>query len=188
MTETLKEVHESMQRKMNSAMDSLKKEFISVRTGRATPAMLDSIKVDYYGTPTQLSQVGTITTPEPQLLMINPWEKKLLKDIERAIQQANLGLNVSNDGNFIRAVVPPLTQDRRKELVKGVKKMGEESKVAIRNVRRDANDQVKKLEKDKKISQDDEKAALEQTQKVTDSFIKNIDELVSKKETELLTT
>ncbi len=184
---TIEEVMVVLQRKMDSAIDSLKKDFIGVRTGRATPAIFDPIKVDYYGTPTPISQVGTISTPEPQLLVINPWDKNMIKDIEREIQRANLGLSLSQDGNIIRAVLPPLTEERRKELVKSTKKMGEASKIAIRNVRREANESVKQLQKDKLVSQDDEKSSHEVIQKKTDSHIETITDLTNKKETELMT-
>lgn len=186
-TETVEEVIGTLDRKMDSAIDSLKKDFMGVRTGRATPAIFDPVKVDYYGTPTPLSQVGTISTPEPQLLVINPWDKNMLKEIEREIQRANLGLTLSQDGNIIRAVLPPLTEERRKDLVKITKKMGEDSKIAIRNVRREANDTVKKLQKDKRISQDEEKAAHDTIQKKTDAHIEMVTEITSKKETELMT-
>ncbi|MBF0277514.1 MAG: ribosome recycling factor [SAR324 cluster bacterium] len=186
-TETLDEVMETLDRKMDSAIESLKKDFIGVRTGRATPAIFDPIKVDYYGTPTPLAQVGTISTPEPQLLVINPWDKNMIKEIEREIQRANLGLSLSQDGNIIRAVLPPLTEERRKELVKSTKKMGEETKIAIRNVRREANESTKKLQKDKHISQDEEKAAHDIIQKKTDAHIETVNDLTGKKETELMT-
>ena len=134
--ETVADVREALKRKMDNAIESLKREFNTVRTGRATPAIFDPIKIDYYGTPTPIAQLGTISTPEPQMLVINPWEKNLIKDIEREIMRANLGLTLSQDGNIIRAILPPLTEDRRKDLAKNVKKMGEDCKVAIRNVRR----------------------------------------------------
>lgn len=185
--ETVEDVLEVMERKMENTVESLKKEFMAVRTGRATPAIFDPIKVDYYGTPTPISQVGTISVPEPQLLVISPWDKNILKEIEREIQRANLGLTLSQDGNIIRAVLPPLTEDRRKELAKGAKKMGEDCKVAVRNVRREANDQVKKLQKGKTISQDEEKTALELIQKETDAYIETVSDLTGKKETEILT-
>ena len=181
------EAMKMLERKMDSAIESLKKDFIGVRTGRATAAIFDPIKVDYYGTPTPISQVGTISTPEPQLLVINPWDKNMIKEIEREIQRANLGLSLSQDGNIIRAVLPPLTEERRKELVKSTKKMGEESKIAIRNVRREANENVKQLQKDKIISQDEEKSAHEVIQKITDTHIEKVNEVTSKKETELMT-
>lgn len=178
---------DDLQKKMDNAINNLKKEFGSVRTGRATPAILDPVRVDYYGIPTPISQVANISVPEPQLLVINPWEKKMLKEVERSIVKANLGLSVSNDGNIIRANVPPLTEERRKELVKQIKKMAEEFKVEIRNFRREANDNSKKMEKDKEISQDQNKIAHETIQQLTDSHIKIIDELAIKKEKELLT-
>lgn len=185
--ETVEDILDVMDRKMDNTLESLKKDFLAVRTGRATATIFDPIKVDYYGTPTPISQVGTISIPEPQLLVISPWDKNMIKEIEREIQRANLGLTLSQDGNIIRAVLPPLTEERRKELAKGVKKMGEDCKVAIRNVRREANENVKKLQKDKAISQDEEKSALELIQKETDRHIETVSELIGKKETEILT-
>lgn len=181
------EVHEQLENKMSKTIDALKKDYNSVRTGRATPNLLDTVKVDYYGTPTPISQMATVTAPEPQLLVINPWDKSQIKEIERTLQKANLGLNLSNDGNFIRATVPTLTEDRRKELVKNVKKMGEDAKIAIRNIRREANEAVKKFEKNKEISQDEEKVELDKIQKVTDSYIEIIGEVTTEKEKELMT-
>ncbi len=185
--ETTEEVLETMDYKMDNTIENLKKDFITVRTGRASPAILDAIKIDYYGTPTPLSRVGTISTPEPQLLVINPWDKNIIKDMEREIQRANLGLMISQDGNIIRAVLPVLTEDRRKELAKNVKKMGEDCKIALRNVRREANENIKKLQKDKHISQDEEKSTLNTIQKKTDEHIDKVTELTKKKETELMT-
>ena len=185
--ETTEEVLETLDYKMDNTIESLKKDFVTVRTGRATPAILDSLKIDYYGTPTPLSQVGTISTPEPQLLVINPWDKNIIKDIEREIQRANLGLMISQDGNIIRAVLPLLTEERRKELAKNVKKMGEDCKIALRNVRREANDNIKKLQKDKYISRDQEKSTLDTIQKKTDEHIDKVSDLTKKKETELMT-
>ena len=185
--ETIDAVEEETKRKMDSAIESLKDEFRTMHAGRVTPAVLENINVDYYGTPTPISQVGTISTPEPQMLAISPWEKSMLKEIERAILKANMGLSVSNDGNFVRAVMPPLTEDRRKELAKQVKKIGEDCKVAVRNVRRDGNDNLKKLEKDKTISKDEEKASHDRVQAFTDKHIDSISEMVSKKENEVLT-
>ena len=149
MEEHLKE----LERKMDKAIDVLEKEFQKVRTGRANPAILDSIQVDYYGTPTQLNQVGNISVPDPQLIVITPWEKKMLSDIEKAIQKSDLGLTPQNDGNIIRLPIPPLTEDRRKDLVKQIKKLGENAKIPIRNVRREGNETFKKMEKNKELYQ-----------------------------------
>ena len=185
--ESMQQVEEQAKRKMDNALAPLQRDFNTIHAGRVSAALLDSIKADYYGVPTPISQIGTIATPEPQMLTINPWEKSMLKEIERAILKANLGLSVSNDGNIIRAVMPPLTEERRKELVKVIKKMGEDCKVAIRGVRRDCNEQLKKLEKEKVVSQDEEKAALNEIQKLTDHHITTVTEATNKKEAELMT-
>ncbi|MCP4296302.1 MAG: ribosome recycling factor [Proteobacteria bacterium] len=182
----MEELYKDTNKKMNGAIESLKSDFQVVRTGRANPAMLDSVKVDYYGTMTPLNQVGNISVPDPQLIVIAPWEKSLLKEIERAILRADLGMTPQNDGNTIRLPIPPLTEDRRKELVKQIKQLGEKVKLAIRNVRRDANDKLKQMEKNKEISQDDEKSALTKVQEITDDFTKKIDTLTAEKEKELM--
>lgn len=185
--ETIEEIEYETELKMDSSIESLKKEFNSMHAGRISPALLDSIRVDYYGVPTPISQVATISTPEPQMLAINPWEKKMIKEVERSILKANMGFSVSNDGNIIRIVMPPFTEERRKEIIKQVKKKGEECKIAIRNIRREANDNLKKLEKDKSISQDDGKKSLDSVQKLTDKHIDTVDNLVSQKEKDILT-
>lgn len=182
MEETLSE----LERKMDKAIDVLKSEFQKVRTGRANPAILDNIQVDYYGTPTPLNQVGNISVPDPQLIVITPWEKKTLGDIEKAIQKSNLGLTPQNDGNIIRLPIPPLTEERRKDLVKQIKKLGENAKIPIRNVRREGNDTFKKMEKNKEISQDDQKKAMVKVQTTTDEHIKIVDDLMDAKEKELM--
>ncbi len=182
----MEELYKDTNKKMNGAIESLKSDFQVVRTGRANPAMLDSVKVDYYGTMTPLNQVGNISVPDPQLIVIAPWEKSLLKEIERAILRADLGMTPQNDGNTIRLPIPPLTEDRRKELVKQIKQLGEKVKLAIRNVRRDANDKLKQMEKSKEISQDDEKSSLTKIQEITDDFTKKIDTLTANKEKELM--
>ncbi|MBT6610625.1 MAG: ribosome recycling factor, partial [Deltaproteobacteria bacterium] len=178
MEEHLKE----LERKMDKAIDVLEKEFQKVRTGRANPAILDSIQVDYYGTPTQLNQVGNISVPDPQLIVITPWEKKMLSDIEKAIQKSDLGLTPQNDGNIIRLPIPPLTEDRRKDLVKQIKKLGENAKIPIRNVRREGNETFKKMEKNKEISQDDQKQNMAKVQTLTDDHIKLVDDMMVIKE------
>ncbi|MBT3224891.1 MAG: ribosome recycling factor [Deltaproteobacteria bacterium] len=182
MEEHLKE----LERKMDKAIDVLEKEFQKVRTGRANPAILDSIQVDYYGTPTQLNQVGNISVPDPQLIVITPWEKKMLSDIEKAIQKSDLGLTPQNDGNIIRLPIPPLTEDRRKDLVKQIKKLGENAKIPIRNVRREGNETFKKMEKNKEISQDDQKQNMAKVQTLTDDHIKLVDDMMVIKEKELM--
>lgn len=171
---------------MEKAIESLKKDFTKVRTGRASTALLDEIRVDYYGTPTPLNQVGTLVVPEPRLITIQPWEKKLIPEIEKAILKSDLGLNPTSDGSLIRIVIPPLTEERRKEMVKQVKKMGEESKIAIRNIRRDANESLKKLEKNKEISEDELKRAEKEIQDLTDLHVKKVDEAVTVKEKEVM--
>ena len=172
--------------KMIKAIDFLKSEYASIRAGRANPHVLDKIKVDYYGTPTPLQQVGNITVPEPRMLQIAPWEKTLIREIEKAIMSSDVGITPSNDGAVIRLVFPELTEERRKDLVKDVKKKGEEGKVAIRNIRRDGNDAFKKLSKED-VSEDEIKDLQEELQKLTDKYSKEIDKLVEEKSKEILT-
>lgn len=171
---------------MDKAVDALKKDMIKVRTGRASTALLDDVMVDYYGTPTPLNQVGTLAVPEPRLITIQPWEKKMLADIERAIFKADLGLTPNSDGQLIRIAIPPMTEERRKELGKAVRKMGEDAKVAVRSARRDANDGLKKLEKNKDISEDELKRGEKEVQELTDSYVSRIDDLVAHKEKEIM--
>ena len=171
---------------MDKSIDALKKDFSKVRTGRASVSLLDDIRVDYYGTPTPLNQVGTLTVPEPRLITIQPWEKNLIGDIEKAILKSDLGLNPTSDGQLVRIAIPPLTEERRKEMVKLVKKMCEETKIAIRNARRDANDSLKKLEKEKEISEDELKRGEKEIQDLTDKFVKKADEVVAVKEKEIM--
>mgnify|MGYP000816432472 FL=1 len=172
--------------KMNKTIDTLLEDYATIRAGRANPHVLDKIKVDYYGTPTPLQQVGNITVPEPRMIQIAPWEKSLIKEIEKAILCSDVGITPSNDGSVIRLVFPELTEERRKDLVKEVKKKGEESKVAVRNSRRDGNDSFKKLAKED-VSEDEIKMLEEQLQKVTDKFIKEIDGMVEEKSKEIMT-
>ena len=171
---------------MEKTISSLKKEFASVRAGRANPSLLDRITVDYYGTPTPLNQLSNISAPEPRLLVIQPYDSNSIADIEREILKSDLGLNPSNDGKIIRLAIPQLTEERRKELSKLVKKYGEEAKIAVRNIRRDSNDELKKAEKDKLITEDDLKLGQDEVQKVTDEFSKKIDELVDQKIKEIM--
>ena len=173
--------------KMNKSYDALLNEYTSIRAGRANPHVLDKIKVDYYGAPTPLQQVANISVPEPRMILIQPWEKSLLKAIEKAILTSDLGINPTNDGTCIRLVFPELTEERRKELAKDVKKKGEGAKVAIRNIRRDANDTFKKMEKGGEISEDDQKLAEEKIQKLTDKYIKEVDAAVDAKSKEVMT-
>lgn len=176
----------TFEEKMQKTVDFLGEDFMTIRAGRANPHVLDKIKVDYYGTPTPLQQVGNITVPEPRMIQIAPWEKSLIKEIEKAILCSDVGITPSNDGSVIRLVFPELTEERRKDLVKEVKKKGEESKVAVRNSRRDGNDFFKKLAKED-VSEDEIKMLEEQLQKVTDKFIKEIDGMVEEKSKEIMT-
>lgn len=172
--------------KMDKTIEALKREFASVRTGRASTSLLDRVMVDYYGSPTPVNQVANVSAPEPRLITINPWEKKMLGEIEKAILKSDLGLNPNNDGSVIRLEIPQLTEERRKELSKKVSKIGEDAKVVIRNIRRDANDAIKKLEKKKEITEDESKEGQDKIQKLTDKKIKVIDELKTKKEKEVM--
>ena len=172
--------------KMQKAYDFLETDLGAIRAGRANPHVLDKIRVDYYGTPTPIQQVGNITVPEPRVIQIAPWEKTLIKALEKAIMMSDVGITPSNDGSLIRLVFPELTEERRKELVKDVKKRGEESKVAIRNARRDGNDALKKLAKTE-VSEDEIKELEDKLQKMTDKFIKDLDKLVEEKSKEILT-
>lgn len=173
--------------KMTKSYEAMLREFNSIRAGRANPHVLDKIRVDYYGTPTPLQQVGNISVPEPRMLQIQPWEKSLLKAIEKAIMTSDVGINPTNDGSVIRLVFPELTEERRKELVKDVKKKGEAAKVAIRNIRRDANETFKKQNKANEISEDDQKDLESKVQKFTDKYIADIDKAVEEKSKEILT-
>ena len=173
--------------KMEKTLDVLLDEFGSIRAGRANPHVLDSIKVDYYGTPTPIQQVGNINVPEARMIVIQPWEKSLLKSIEKAILTSDLGINPTNDGSVIRLVFPELTEERRKDLAKDVKKKGEAAKVAVRNIRRDANESLKKMEKNGDISEDDLKDGNDKIQKLTDKMIDKIDKAVETKTKEIMT-
>lgn len=172
--------------KMKKALDFLESDYAAIRAGRANPHVLDKLRVDYYGTPTPIQQVGNVTVPEARIIQIAPWEKSLLREIERAILTSDIGINPTNDGNVIRLVFPELTEERRKDLVKEVKKKGEEGKVAIRNIRRDGNDALKKLGKTE-VSEDEIKDLEDQLQKLTDKFIKDIDALIDSKSKEIMT-
>ena len=183
MNDKIKEYNDKMQK----TIDHLELEFGTIRAGRANPHVLDKVRVDYYGTPTPVQQVGNISIPEPRIIVIQPWEKSLLKEIEKAIQMSDIGINPTNDGQVIRLVFPELTEERRKELVKDVKKKGEADKVAIRNIRRDGNDAFKKLSKAEDISEDEIKQLEDELQKLTDKFIKMVDEMVDAKSKDILT-
>ena len=171
--------------KMESRIDSLKREFSKVRTGRANPKLLDEVKVEYYGALTPIGQIGSISVPEPTQLLIKPYDRSIIKEVEKAILAANLGVNPNNEGEQLRIVIPALTTETRKQLAKDVKKHGEEMKIQIRNVRRDANDALKKLEKDHSISEDDSKGYQEDVQEITDKFIALIDTIVKDKEQDI---
>lgn len=180
------ELHKAAEQKMNKIIEALKKELTTLRTGRANPQILENIMVDYYGAPTPITQLGNITSPEPRFLVISPWDPKIIKDIEKAIQKSDLGINPSNDGKVIRLVIPELTEERRKELVKMAKKMGEEAKIAVRNVRRDALESLKKQKKNGEIGEDDEKRQQEDIQKLTDKKIEEIDNIIEQKEKDIM--
>lgn len=182
----INDLKNKMRQKMDQTLEHLRKDLAGVRTGRASLVLLDGIQVSYYGSPTPLKQVAALAVPDPRLITIQPWEISLIPEIEKAITAANLGLNPTNDGKLIRLNIPPLTEERRKELVKQVKKMGEDTKVVIRNIRRDTNEEVKKLFKDTKISEDDQRKAQDEIQKITDQYITKIDEMIKKKDAEVL--
>jgi len=185
MSQTIKD---GAKAKMEKSINLLTQELSKVRTGRASPALLDGVKVEYYGSTLPLNQVAGISIPEPRLIIIQPWDKQALVPIEKAIQKADLGLNPNNDGNVIRLAIPPLTTERREELVKLTMKLGEECRVAVRNVRREANNDIKKEEKEKKITEDEAFKTQEQIQKMTDEYIKKVDEVLKKKEKEIRET
>lgn len=172
--------------RMSAAVDTLGREFGAVRTGRASTALLDTIRVDYYGTPTPISQMASVSVADARTLVIQPWEATQLQAVEKAIMKSDLGLTPVNDGKTIRLAMPPLTEERRKQLAKSVHKLAEDARVAVRNVRREANDKLKAMAKDKKVSEDEERRGHDQIQKTTDRYIAKVDELLKKKEQEIL--
>lgn len=180
------EVLPGARERMSKTIEATKRELSSVRTGRANPALVENLKVEYYGTPTPLNQIASISAPEARLLVIQPWDRQAIGEIQKAIQRSDLGINPSNDGTAIRLVIPNLTQERRQELVKVVRKRVEEGRVALRNIRRDILEEVRDQQKRKEISEDDEKRTAEQLQKVTDSYISQVDKLGHDKESELM--
>ena len=182
----MKEVFEAAETKMNKTVNALINEYAAIRAGRANPAILDKIAVDYYGVPTPVNQMAAVSVPDARTILIAPWDKSTLKAIEKAIQTSDIGLNPQNDGSSLRLNFPPLTEERRKELVKAVRKKGEDSKVAIRSIRRDAIEQIKKQKKDGEVTEDDQKKLEEQAQKLTDSTIKDIDKIAANKEKEIM--
>ena len=173
-------------KKMDRAVDALRRELNNLRTGRATPSLLEDITVEYYGSPTPLKQLATISAPDARAILVQPWDKQALRDIERGLSKSELGFNPSNDGNIITVLIPPLTQERRQEMVKILKSKIEDGKVSVRNVRRDAVESLRKMEKDKTISQDENHRSQDQVQKVTDAHTKTMDEISGAKETEIL--
>ena len=183
MNEKLAVYEEKMQKSLNNLLD----EYATIRAGRANPHILDKLRVDYYGTPTPIQQVANVSIPEARMIQIQPWEPAMVKEIEKAIMTSEIGINPVNDGKMIRLVFPELTEDRRKELVKDVKKKGEQCKVAIRNIRRDANDAFKKQIKANEISEDEEKQLLDEAQKLTDKFVAEVDKTIDDKSKEILT-
>ena len=180
------EVIDQAREKMGKTIEALQRELSTLRAGRASSSVLDRITVEYYGTQTPLNQMANISTPEPRVLMISVWDQTAIPAVEKAIQKSDLGINPSNDGKIIRLVFPELTEDRRRELVKTVKKKGEDSKVAIRSIRRDANEQIKKMQKDSEITEDDRKGYEDDIQKLTDDKIKEIDKILADKEKEIM--
>lgn len=183
---TVKEIYSTHEDKMKKALEALRKEYGSLRAGRATPSLLEKVMVDYYGSPTPVNQVANVSVPEPRMIVIQPWEKSMLSAIDKAIQKSDLGLMPNSDGVVIRLTIPQLTQERRAEIVKIIHKKAEESRVAIRNLRRDANDAIKKVEKDKVVSEDEAKKAQEDIQKLTDKYIKEVDQVMAVKEKEIM--
>jgi len=182
MREAIKDTEE----KMTKALASLDKEFSRLRTGRASASLLDGVRVDYYGTPTPIDQIASVSTPDSRTITIQPWDRKAFSDVEKAIQKSGLGLTPVNDGKLIRIGIPPLTEERRKDLAKVAKKYAEEAKVAVRNVRRDANEALKKLKSDKKISEDEQHKGQDEVQKLTDAYVAKCDAALSKKEKEIM--
>ncbi|MBD3840946.1 MAG: ribosome recycling factor [Campylobacterales bacterium] len=180
------EIYEETKQHMQKSLDSLKRDYGTLRTGKVTTSILDGVMVNYYGNPTPLSQVATVLTPDATTITITPWEKNLIGDIEKAIQIANIGVNPNNNGEMVQLFFPPMTQDQRKESVKSAKGMTDDAKVAIRNVRQNSNNKIKKLEKDKEITQDDSKKAQDEVQKITDSFVAKADDMFKAKEIEIM--
>ncbi|MFZ5866805.1 MAG: ribosome recycling factor [Thermodesulfobacteriota bacterium] len=180
------DIHKDMTEDMTKSIEILKRDLRRIRTGRASPALLDGIMVDYYGSPTPINQLATLSVPEPRQIVIQPWDSQALPDIEKAILKSELGLNPMNDGKIVRISLPPLTEERRKELVKVVKKMAEEFKVQVRNHRRDANEMLKDLKKEKEITEDDLRKGQDKVQKTTDDYIAKVDEIVAEKEKEIM--
>lgn len=181
-------IYRETEEKMGKTVDNFKAELSKIRTGKASPALLDGIMVDYYSVKTPINQVATVSTPEPRMIVVQPWDKTIISAIEKEIQKANIGLTPNSDGNIIRLAVPPLTEERRKEIVKSIKKIAEDNKVAVRNVRRDSIETLKTAKKDGEIPEDEEIRLEKDIQKLTDKYVEQIDELMQKKEKEILET
>ena len=182
----LETIYEDTKQGMQKSLDALKKDYTTLRTGKVMPSILDNVTVDYYGTATPLSQVASITTPDATTINVSPWEKHLVADIEKAIAAANIGVNPNNNGEAVQLFFPPMTQDQRKESVKGAKSMTDNAKVAIRNIRKNSNDKVKKLLKDKEITEDESKKAQAEIQKITDTYVAKADDMFKTKESEIM--
>ena len=183
---TPEDVLAEVERKMNQSMEALDRELSTLRTGRATPSLVENVSVDYYGTPTPLKQIASISAPDARAIMVQPWDKQVLRAIERSLMRSEMGFNPSNDGNIITVPIPPLNQERRQELVRLLKRKIEDGKVSVRNVRRDGLESLRKMERDKAISQDQNRRSQDQLQKTTDSFIKSIDQVSTAKEAEIM--
>lgn len=183
MIDTIKE---DLEEKMAKAVNAFKSDLSTIRTGKANPSLLEKVVVDYYGTPTPINQMANISAPEAKMLVVQPWDKSVISTIEKAIMKSDLGLNPSSDGNIIRLVIPQLTQETRKDLVKKVKKKSEEAKIGIRNIRRDGNEQLKSIEKSKEINEDEHKKAQDDVQKLTDKYIAEVEKILDNKENEIM--
>jgi ribosome recycling factor len=185
-TQTPEDVLKDVSHRMDQAIHALKRELLHLRTGRATPSLVEDLAVDYYGTPTPLKQIASITAPDARAILVQPWDKQAIREIERSLMSSDMGFNPSNDGNMITVPIPPLTQERRQDMVKLLKRKLEEGKVSVRNVRRDGMETLRKMERDKAISQDENRRSQDQLQKTTDSHVKDIDQVGAAKETEIM--
>lgn len=183
---TIEDVLADAEHRMGQSIEAMRRDISTLRTGRATPALIEDLAVDYYGSPTPLKQIASISAPDARAIMVQPWDRQALRDIERSLTQSDLGFNPSNDGNVITVPIPPLTQERRREMVRLLKRKAEDSKVAVRNVRRDGVDSLRKMERDKAISQDENRRSQDTLQKTTDAHIKSIDEVAAAKEAEIM--
>ena len=183
---TMEAVLAEAERKMGQSIEAMRRDISTLRTGRATPALIEDLSVDYYGSPTPLKQIASISAPDARAIMVQPWDRQALRDIERSLTQSEMGFNPSNDGNVITVPIPPLTQERRKEMVRLLKRKAEDSKVAVRNVRREGVDSLRKMERDKSISQDENRRSQDSLQKTTDAHVKAIDEVAATKEAEIM--